>query len=591
MNARALIALCLAGCATGHAPAPTPAGEPAAVGLSSSTLSSPQPATPRAAPESAPRVAQELSAPAVDTAPAAVALTGLGPHTRVVSQASAEAQRWFDQGLNLVFGFNHDESIKAFARAAADSPSCAMCFWGVAYANGPHINNPAVPADHAAAAVAALHQARAAAAKATPVEQALIEALALRYADPQPADRGPLDLAYAGAMRGVRKAFPADADVAALTAEALMDLHPWDLDEHDGRPKAWTGEIVAAAEAALALDPRNPLANHLYIHAVEGSRTPGRAAHAADTLRDLQPGLGHMVHMPSHIDVRTGHWASAIEANRRAIEADRRYTQLVPRQGFYALYMMHNHQMLAYAALMAGRSQEALSAAREMVKGIPPGFLKEATPFVDGYFALPLEVLLRFGRWDEILAEPDFSDTLPASRSLRHAARGLAFAAKGEPGLAREEQRAFEAARAQVPPSFAMGQNPVSNVLAIAGHLLEGELLYRAGRERAGIKELRRAVSAEESLRYDEPPAWVQPVRHALGAALLQSGRKAEAEAVFREDLRRVPGNGWALYGLSRALRQQGKKAQAKAVELQFRKAWEQADVELHSACFCLQGV
>ncbi len=587
MSARLLIALLLAGCATGHAPTPTPAGEPSAPERPSSTLAAPQPATPRAAaePEPAPRAAPQTAAAPV------LALDGLGSHSRPVSHASPEAQRWFDQGLNLVFGFNHDESLKAFARAAADSPDCAMCFWGIAYANGPHINNPAVPADHAAAAVEALAKARAAAGAATPVEQALIAALIPRYADPQPADRGPLDIAYAEAMRGVRKAFPADADVAALAAEALMDLHPWDLYEQDGRPKAWTDEIVTATEAALGLDPRNPLANHLYIHAVEASLTPARGARAAETLRDLQPGLGHMLHMPSHIDVRIGHWAKAVEANRRAIEADRRYTQLVPRQGFYALYMMHNHQMLAYAALMSGRSQEALDAAREMVKGIPAGFLKEATPFIDGYFALPLEVLLRFGRWDEILAEPDFSDTLPASRALRHAARGVAFAAKGDLAQAREEQRAFEAARAQVPPSFAMGQNPVSNVLAVAGHLLAGELLYRGGRQRAGIAELRRAVAAEDSLRYDEPPAWVQPVRHALGAALAQSGRQAEAEAVFREDLRRAPANGWALIGLSRALRQQGKKAQAAAVEQQFRKAWEQADVQLHSACFCLQGV
>ncbi len=516
-------------------------------------------------------------------------MDGLGSHTRLVSHASPDAQRWFDQGLNLVFGFNHDESLKAFARAAAASPGCAMCFWGIAYANGPHINNSMVSADRAAAAVAALRNAQA--AEATPVEQALIAALAARYIDPQPADRGPLDTAYAEAMRGVRKTFPADADVAALAAEALMDLHPWDLYEQDGRPKGWTKEIIDATEAALLLDPRNPLANHLYIHAVEGSLTPERGMRAADLLRELQPGLGHMVHMPSHIDVRTGQWAKAVLANQRAIAADRRYTQLVPRQGFYALYMMHNFQMLTYAALMSGRSAEALAAAREMIKGIPAEFLKKATPAVDGYFALPLEVLLRFGRWDEILAEPDLGDALPAARTLRHAARGIAYAAKRDLAHAREEQEQFEVARAKAPPAWSRGQNPISNVLAIAGHLLAGELLYQRGRERAGIAELRRAVAAEDSLRYDEPPAWVQPVRHALGAALTQSHRYREAAAVFREDLRREPSNGWALYGLSRALRLEGKKTQAAAFEQQFRKAWEQADVAIHSACFCLQGV
>lgn len=582
----ALLALWLAACATGRAPAPVPAGEPSPQGQppATRTLSQPPPAVPAgasAAPEPAPRDAP---------APEPIALEGLGPHARPVTHASPEAQRWFDQGLDLVFGFNHDESLKAFARAAAVSPGCAMCLWGIAYANGPHINDPAVPADRAAAATEAVRRARAVGASASPVEQALIAALATRYASPQPGDRGPLDSAYAEAMRGVRRAFPADADVAALTAEALMDLHPWDLYEEDGRPKAWTNEIVAATEAALLLDSLNPLANHLYIHAVEGSPDPARGARAAETLRDLQPGLGHMVHMPSHIDVRTGQWAWAIEANRRAIEADRRYTRLVPGQGFYALYMVHNHQMLAYAALMSGRSAEALSAAREMVKGIPADFRKRATASIDAYTALPLEVMLRFGRWDEVLAEPDLGDDLPASRTLRHAARAVAWSAKGDLPHAREEQRRFAAARARVPATASMGQNSLDDILAIAGHLLAGELLYRGGREREGIAELRRAVAAEDSLRYDEPPAWIEPVRHALGAALTLSRRYAEAEAVFREDLRREPRNGWSLYGLARVLRLQGKARAASTFERQFGKAWEQADVTLRSSCFCLQG-
>ncbi len=588
----ALIVLWLAGCATARAPPPVPAGEPSRLGQpapASGTISAPEPAVPAAS--HPPPGVSETRAALEAAVPDPIALDGLGSHARPVTHASPEAQRWFDQGLDLVFGFNHDEALKAFARAAAVSPGCAMCFWGIAYASGPHINNPAVSADRAAAAVDAVQKARAVAEAASPVEQALIAALDTRYTFPQPADRGPLDVAYAEVMRSVRKAFPADADVAALTAEALMDLHPWDLYEQDGRPKAWTNEIVATTETALALDPRNPLANHLYVHAVEGSSDPARGARAADLLRDLQPGLGHMVHMPSHIDVRTGQWDKAVEANRRAIEADRRYTGLVPQQGFYALYMIHNHQMLAYAALMSGRSAEALAAAREMVKGIPADFRKSATPVIDGYTALPLEVLLRFGRWDEILAEPDLGDDLPASRTLRHAARGIAFSARGDLLHARDEQSGFEAARALVPPSFAMGQNPVSNVLAIAGHLLAGELLFSEGHERKGIEELRRAVAAEDSLRYDEPPAWVQPVRHALGAALTRSRRYREAEAVFREDLRRVPGNGWSLYGLARVLRLQGKTREAATSEQRFAQAWEHADVQIRAACFCLQGV
>lgn len=535
------------------------------------------------------RVAAAPAAVAAADRPAMAELPGLGDYSRRISRASPEAQRWFDQGLKLVYGFNHDEALRAFARAAALSPGCAMCFWGIAYANGPHINNPEVSPDHASAAVRAVRSAQALGAAG--VEQALIAALGKRYADPQPQDRSALDRAYADAMRAVRAAFPSDPDVAALTAEALMDLHPWDLYEPSGAPKPWTAPILEATEAALALSPRHPMANHLYIHAIEGSSNPGRGTRAAEVLRDLQPGLGHMVHMPSHIDVRTGQWAKAVAANERALEADRRLQALRPQDGFYALYIVHNHQMLSYAALMEGRSQQALGAARDMVAGIPEGFRKQATPFVDGYYAMPLEVLMRFGRWDEILAAPEFPEDLPASRALRHAARGIALAAKGEPAAARAERAVFEAARAKVPREFMMGQNPVSSVLAIASHLLAGEVLYKSGAEAAAFVELRKAVEAEDALLYDEPPAWIQPVRHALGAALSQSRRYAEAEAVFREDLRRLPENGWSLFGLSRALRLQGKQAEAAEAEARFARAWSEADVKLESACFCQQGV
>ena len=533
--------------------------------------------------------------PAASTQPARtstpIALEGLGSHRRRVTQASPEAQRWFDQGLKLVYAFNHDEAIRAFTQAASLSPGCAMAWWGVAYANGPHINNPQVDPEHAAAAWSALQRAQAAAAWSSATEQALISALARRYANPQPGDRAPLDAAYAEAMREVQGSFPDDADIAALTAEALMDVHPWDYWDASGNPKPWIEGIVRTLEAGLALDSRHPMLNHLYIHAVEASPHPEKATGAADILLDLQPGLGHMVHMPSHIYVRTGRWTDAVESNQRAIAADRAYRSKVPGQGFYSVYMAHNHHMLAYAAMMSGRSAAALQAAKDLVAGIPADFRAAMAPIVDLYYAMPLEVLMRFGRWDEILAAPEFEADLPGSRALRHAARAIAFAAKGDLAQARSEQQAFASARTKVSKDATYGNNPVGNVLQVAQHLVAGELHYRAGDRDKGLAELRKATAAEDALRYDEPPEWIQPSRHALGAALVDAGRYAEAETVFREDLRRVPGNGWALYGLSQALARQRKSAESKRVETKFQVVWKDADVQISSACFCRQGV
>jgi len=515
---------------------------------------------------------------------------GLGSLSRKVTTASPEAQRYFDQGLAFLYAFNHDEAIRAFRRAGELDPKCAMAFWGVAVANGPHINNPVVPEDRAKAAWEALKRAQAAAAGASLVEQALIEALASRYALPQPEDRKPLEQAYADAMGKVWRAYPRDADVGALFAESLADLRPWDLWMPDGSPQPGTEELVATLESVLALDPKHPLANHLMIHAVEASPHPEKADRAADTLRDLQPGLGHLVHMPSHIDVRRGRWQQAIDANAKAMEADRRYTARSPHQGFYRLYMAHNHHMLTYGAMMTGQSALALKTIRAMVADIPLEFF-EKNPFADGFMAMPLEVLMRFGRWDEILAEPAFPDFVPISRALQHYARAVAHAAKDDVPSALKEQAAFLEARARVPKEAFFGNNTGSDVLDVAESFMRGEILFRSGKIEEGLASLREAAAREDKLRYDEPPDWIQPVRHALGAALLQAGRFAEAEAVFREDLAKLPGNGWGLYGLSRALQLQKKTAEAAAVEKQFDDVWKQADLKIKSACLCLPGV
>jgi tetratricopeptide (TPR) repeat protein len=515
---------------------------------------------------------------------------GLGGLSRKVNTASPEAQRYFDQGLSFLYAFNHDEAIRSFRRAGELDPKCGMAFWGIAVANGPHINNPAVPENRAKAAWEALTQAKALAAAASPVERALIEALASRYAWPQPEDRKPLEQAYADAMRAAWKAFPEDADVGALFAESLADLRPWDLWTPDGKPQPGTEELLATLESVLALDPKHPLANHLMIHALEASPRPEKADPAADALRDRQPGLGHMVHMPSHIDVRRGRWQQAIDANAKAIEADRRYTARSPSQGFYRLYMAHNHHMLTYGAMMTGQSALALKTIRQMVADIPLEFFR-ANPFADGFMAMPLEVLMRFGRWDEILAEPAFPDFVPISRSLQHYARAVAHAAKGDVPAARKEQAAFLEARARVPKEAFFGNNSGSDVLDVAEHLMRGEILYRSGKVDEGIAALREAVVREDKLRYDEPPDWIQPVRHALGAALLQAGRFAEAETVFREDLAKLPGNGWGLYGLHRAQQLQKKPAEAAATEKHFDAVWRQADLKIKSPCLCLPGV
>ena len=489
-----------------------------------------------------------------------------------------------------MYAFNHDEAIRAFTRAAELDPDCAMAHWGVAIANGPHINNTAVPPERAAAAWAALGRARAASAGASAVERALIEALASRYADPQPADRAPLERAYAEAMRGVWQAFPGDPDVGALFAESLADLRPWDLWTPDGQPQPGTEELIVTLDQVIALQPAHPLANHLYIHAVEASPEPGRADAAADRLRELQPGLGHMVHMPSHIDVRRGRWQQAIEANARAIEADRRYTARSPEQQFYRLYMAHNHHMLAYAAMMNGQSRLALETMRAMVADIPADFFR-ANPWADGMMAMPLEVMMRFGQWQGILAEPEFPEYAPFSRALRHYARAVALAASDDMDGARREQAAFQAARAAVPDTTTFGNNTAVALLDVAERLMGGELLYRSGQVDAGLAMLADAVAHEDRLRYDEPPGWIQPVRHPYGAALLQAGRIAEAEAVFREDQRRQPGNGWGLYGLMRALELQGKQEEADAVERDFDRVWAKADIRIKSPCLCLPGV
>lgn len=515
---------------------------------------------------------------------------GLGTHGRVISTSSTESQTHFNEGLAFLYAFNHDEAIRSFRRAAMFDPRAAMPYWAIAVANGPNINFPLVPEPKAKAAWEALEQAQKLSASATPVERKLIAALSKRYANPQPEDRRPLDEAYAEAMRKVWEQYPEDADIGALFAEALMDLQPWNQWTLEGAANAGTQEVLQTLEQVLKLDPRHPLALHLYVHAVEASPFPEKAVAAADRLRDLQPGLGHMVHMPSHIDVRLGKWQQAIEANEKAIAADANYRKAQPEQDFYRNYMAHNYHMLAFAAMMQGQRARSTQAIRTMLAEMPADWKQQNAMFVDGMHAMPYELALRFGQWDHLLAEPEPAEHFPVARAVRLYARGVAFAAKQQVAEARAEQGKFRAAKNALPTEAMFVLNTAADVLAIADRMLEGEILYREGKVDDAVAALRDAVQREDALRYIEPPDWIQPVRHALGATLMDARRFGEAEAVYRDDLKKHPENGWSLFGLAESLRAQGKTAEADEVELRFQAAWQRADVELTSSCYCLPG-
>jgi tetratricopeptide (TPR) repeat protein len=516
---------------------------------------------------------------------------GLGTYSREITTKNPKAQRYFDQGLALLHGFNHRGAFRSFQEAARLDPQCAMAHWGAALAAGPHINYPLVPPPMAELAWKELTLAKQNASNASEVERALIDALSKRYAYPQPEDRAPLDQAYADAMREVWKKFPNDVDVGALFAEAMMDLRPWNQWTLEGQPNPGTEEIIATLDAVLKLNPRHPFANHLYIHAVEASPHPERADAAADRLRKLQPGLAHNVHMPSHIDIRRGRWHEAIATNAKAVQADKRYRAATGNRplGLFPMYAAHDQHMLAYAALMTGQSKLAMHYAREMIKDLPAEFVKENAALAESFGAIPMEVMMRFGKWDDILAEPEnYPDYMPFARAFHHGARAIAFAAKGDTENARKVQTIFRELVQRVPKETAVSNNTAESIIAVANHMIEGELLIAEGKLDAGLEELRAALTLEDALKYDEPPSWMIPLRHTIGANLMHAGRFAEAEQVYRDDLKRLPENGWSLLGLSQALAAQQKHgAELEATRARFNKVWAKADVKITSSCLC----
>ncbi len=513
---------------------------------------------------------------------------GLGSYRMPdVTVAAGDARRYFDQGLVLLYGFNHAEAERSFRAAAALDPRCAMCWWGAAYVVGPNINLPmqeeAIPR-----AWEALQKALAAAPGVTARERAYIEALSKRYAEDPPGDRKPLDVAYADAMRELARRYPADLDARTLFAESLLTLRPWDRYARDGSPNPGTEEAVATLESVLASDPEHPGAIHYYIHATEGSREPGRAERFADRRAELAPGAGHLVHMPGHTYFRIGRYHDCVETNARAEEADNRYVAQCHAQGVYPLaYVPHNPHFGWACAAMAGESESAFRMAALTVKHTDPSKMREpGLATLQHYSVIPLWAKTRFGRWKEILAEPAPPEDLKYPTGVWRYARGLALARTGRPDEAERELAALRALVVddEVEKVTIWDINSASQLLAIGARALAGEIAAARADYETAIAELREGVRLEDELRYNEPPDWHFPVRHMLGAVLLEAGRAAEAEAVYRADLSIYPDSGWSLAGLARSLEAQGKTEEAAGVRARFERAWAHADVEIVSS-------
>jgi tetratricopeptide (TPR) repeat protein len=511
----------------------------------------------------------------------------LGTVHRAVTTSSEQAQRYFDQGLVLYFAFNHQEATRSFTAASELDPRCAMAYWGIAMCAGPNINNPVMDEAASNTAYEAIQKAISQEEHASPLEHDLIRALATRYVSPPPEDRSGLDSAYAAAMREVWRAHRKDADVGSLFAESLMDLRPWDLWTPDGVQQPGTAEVIEILETVMAIAPDHPLANHLYIHTMEASLTPEKAAPSADRLRNLVPGAGHLVHMPAHIDIRLGRYDNAIRANQQAIRADLGYVGIVGREGFYTLYRAHNYHFLAYAAMFDGQKELALTAAREMVAEIPLELVRQFPDFLDGFLAVPIHVMVRFGMWDQILREPKPPEDLEVTMAFWRYGRTVAFSVLGRVDEALEEMEALNLAYEAVPESRLIGNNTALVVLDIGRPMAEGELEYRRENYDRAFELLREAVRRDDELRYDEPWGWMQPARHALGALLVEQGKLGEAEAVYREDLRIHPENGWALHGLAECLRRTEREKEADEVDALYRKSWARSDIIIHASCYC----
>jgi tetratricopeptide (TPR) repeat protein len=504
---------------------------------------------------------------------------GLGDYHFAVTTSAETAQQYFDQGLIFTYGFDHFEAVRSFEAATRHDPECAMCYWGVALALGPHIN-AAMPPEAAAPAYEALERALELAPQASEREQAYIEALSARYTPEVVEDRSDLDRAYAEAMRELVQQYPDDLDALTLYAESLMNLMPWNYWSDYGEPRAETVDVTEALESVLAQDPYHPGATHYYIHLME-LPYPERAEEAADNLSELNIQIGHMIHMPSHIYTRIGRWHDASVANQNAVVADEAYLAAYEVEGLVPLlYHPHNIHFLSWTAGIEGRSDLALTSADELVAATSRELAVEL-PFLNPFLSMPRLTMVRFGMWDEILAEPEPSAELLYQVAMWHYARGLALTAQGNLDEAQQEAASLsaiatsdEAQALELPEAFFPG----ATMMAVADNILQGELALAQGDE-AAIALFEEAVARQDSLPYMEPPFWFASARLNLGRALLTLDRPDEAEAVFRADLAEYPQNGWTLYGLAESLRAQGNAEEAASVAQQFEEAWQHADI------------
>lgn len=538
----------------------------------------------------------------------------LGTYTRSVTTSSAQAQLWFDRGLTWTYAFHHEEAVACFEAAAQADPDCAMAHWGIAYALGPNYNKPweffdeqdlVRTVDRTHAAVELAHEKAAA---ATPVEQALIAALRARYPQAKAVeDCSVWNAPYADSMRTVYEHAPDDPDIATLYADALMNLTPWQLwDLRTGEPAegARTAEAKAVLDRALATDAGREHTGvvHMYIHLMEMSPTPEAALAVADRLRGLVPDAGHLLHMPSHLEVLCGDYRRVVSDNTAAIAADEKYHARAGAMNFYTLYRSHNYHFKIYGAMFLGQSQVALDTAAQLEASIPEDLLRVPSPpmadWLEAFLAMRVHVLIRFGRWDDILDLPMPADPelYCMTTAMLHYARGVALSATHRVPEAEAERRLFHAAVARVPETRMLFNNTCADILAIASAMLDGELEYRKGNHDAAFAALERSIDLDDNLPYDEPWGWMQPTRHAYGALLLEQGRVEEAEAVYRADLGldgtlprplQHPGNVWSLHGLHECLMRLGRTGEAQMLAQQLRLAAALADVPIEASCFC----
>ena len=507
-------------------------------------------------------------------------LDGLGNHTHPISTRSAEAQQFFNQGITLIFGFNHDEAARLFARAAELDPTSAMPHWGIALALGPNYNLPAMP-EREAKAWQAIEKAVELSKNSPPNERAYVQALLKRYSKDPAEDRKKLGVAYKDAMKELTQTYPDDLDAATLYAESLMNLRPWALWSPNGEPAEDTLEILRVLEGVLRRDPNHPGANHYYIHAVEASRNPERALPSAMRLGSLVPAAGHLVHMPSHIYLRVGDFETSAAVNKNAAEVDQRYVESTGQtKGFYSLmYYSHNLHFVSYVRMMQGNFEESLDYARKLRKNVEGSV--DGMPMIASYAAFEWLILTRFHKWDDMLAQPEPVEKSAFVNAMYRYSRALAFAGLGRIKEAQAEHDRMVEIAGTVSESETLMNNTTRAVLDVGVAELKAKTA-RARNDAAGeIEHLKQAVALQEKLAYMEPPEWHYPIREALGGALLRMGRAAEAEAIFREDLRVNPRNGRSLFGLLEALKMQGETVGVEWVKKEFAEAWKYAPTTL----------